>query len=341
MDFKDYKVYYWTDKTIRQKFPQEILDKYYKQICYLYQNGFDLNCKAEEVEEQLSAWNFFKDEKDLDNLKQSSPTIDDWETGRKIISEELYKIVKETSFIRIETATPTLMKIYCKSNWIKIKNAVYDLHCLFNSNDDEIKNNYVLISNLETIREKITELEDKLSKTLYVISWNKFKDLIGTVYSTYIKLSKKRTNEIRSSIKLNLNTELYGVGGYNINTNEVKCIYGSAIWDIKNNYTAPISIVKITASKILKENFPYAKDNKYISFLKEWLKKTKPTEEDNDKARKIVVNCLLNGVFDLIMLRNEMNFLSDDKNNVEAANKSIAELKGILKYCGISKSYLL
>ena len=44
MNFKDYYVFTWTDKQLKKKYSKDILEKYYKILGYLYQNGFDLNC---------------------------------------------------------------------------------------------------------------------------------------------------------------------------------------------------------------------------------------------------------------------------------------------------------
>lgn len=97
IDYENYKVFDWSDKQLKKHYSKEILDKYYKVLAYLYQNGYDINCGTlEEVEEQLDMWNYFKTTEDLYNLKNlyDNPIESDYAVGKKILSEELYDIVE-------------------------------------------------------------------------------------------------------------------------------------------------------------------------------------------------------------------------------------------------------
>ena len=40
IDYESYKVFDWTDKQIKKQYSKEVLDKYYKQLAFLFQNGY-------------------------------------------------------------------------------------------------------------------------------------------------------------------------------------------------------------------------------------------------------------------------------------------------------------
>ena len=114
MDFENYKVFLWTDRQLKKHHSQKTLDKYYKILAYLYQNGFDVNCSEEEVDEQLAMYNFFEKPEDLQELRDVCGIKSDYETGKKIYLEELYDIVKTNAYSRQTSENPAIIKTYAQ-----------------------------------------------------------------------------------------------------------------------------------------------------------------------------------------------------------------------------------
>lgn len=331
-------VFDYTDKQIRKKFSKETLDKYYDILCFLYQNGYSVNCNDDEVSEQLEMYNFFKSKEDLEELKKVSGKSSSLDVGKKIVSEELYDIVKNSTFCQIDCAdNPTKLKSTANINWEKLKLNTSRIDSLFSCEDSEIKNVLVKYSKYEDIKNKISFLQSKINNDIRVLSFLKFKELVNVVYSVYIKITKVKTDEHKLTLCSNINSQIYGsIGGYNPITKEIKYIIGSAVWDLKNiNETKNIPKLKQHADLIL-ENKSDEK-NEYIDYLERWKK---GLEKDDDKARQIIINCLCNGIMTLLSFKHNLNFLEDNRNSIRA-ELIIDELKSILKCCNIDKSYLL
>ena len=249
MNLENYKIFYWTDKQLRKSFSENTLNKYYKIMAFLYQNGYYFNCEDDEVEEQLKMFNYFERDCDFEELQKCSNYKEDdktYETGCKIISEELYNIVKNTTFCRNETSdSPVLIKGFAETYWENIKSAVDILFCLFNSKDLEINGYLKKIDNLYDIQNKINELKESLEKERKVLTWIKFTNLVNIIYSLYIKIVKQKTDTHKLTIASNFNDEMYGAtGGYNINNGEIKCIIGSAVSDLKSCMKGNLSKIK-------------------------------------------------------------------------------------------------
>lgn len=328
----------YTDKQIRKKHSVNIIEKYYDILCYLYQNGYDVNCPENEIEEQLEMYNFFKDESDLEELRKVSGDNSTLEIGKKIISEELYDIVKNSVFCQTDCGDNAIkIKSLATLNWEKIKTNTERLKIVFYCPDSEICRVLEKLKNYEKIKKDIDFLLLKINNDIRVLSILKFRELINSIYSIYIKLTKVKTDEHGLVLCSNINSQLYGnAGGYNPNSKEIKCIIGSAVWDLKNiKETNLVSKLKLHAGLILENKSE--KDDKYIEYLVRW---NKGKETDNNKAKQIIVNCMCNGIFVLLELKYDLNFLDDNRNS-KKAGLILEELKSILKYCNIDKNYLL
>lgn len=339
MNFKDYYVFTWTDKQLKKKYSQDILDKYYKILGYLYQNGFDLNCEENEIEEQLSFWDFFQNENDLEELRSISEFNSDCTVGKKIVIEELYDIIKNSTFSRETSDNPITLKSYATVNWSKIAENVNRLENLFFSTDSEISAILKKIPSTTSIQKKITDIKDSIEREIKVLTWIRFSELINNSYSIYISEGKQKTDTHKLTIASNFNDELYGgIGGYNPNTGEIKCILGSAVSDVKLCYSSKtLTKVKTIANAIFKDNEKTEEDEEPIKYLERWLN---GKETDDNYARQVVTNSCLHGILTLLFLKHNVNFLEDKKNSDRVQN-ALNEFKAILKYCGIEKEYLL
>ena len=334
MEFKNYKILLQTEKYLKKNFSKETIFKYGNIIGFLYQNGFELNCSDEEVEEQLLLFNFFKKEDDFNDLKSLTNIKSDFSVGKKIVSEELYDIVKNSVFVQYETENVEILKIKAKSNWKNIINLVNRINNIFNSEDSEIIGAISNLKNLEDIRSRISFLSDKMEKEILLLTWIKFKELIGIIYSVYIQLDKVKKDFHKFTIYENINSELYGTGGFNPNTNEIDCKYCGAVLELKKYYTTKdISLLKYIAKDILK-NGNYT-DEKIEYFVK-W---TNNLVKDNEKARRIIINCLLSGILSLLSLKNNISLIEDKKNEIRE-ERIKNEMLSIMKFAGISKEYL-
>lgn len=340
INYKNYNVFLWTDKQLKKHYSKEILDKYYKQLAFLFQNGYNMEeCETiKEIEEQLEMWNYFKNYEDFEDMKNLYNIESDYNVGKKIFSEELYDIIKFSTFSRKEVDNPILIKGYANTYWNKIGEALNRLDNLFESDDIEIKGVVKELSNQNNIRERLDELFDKYEEEKKILTWIKFAELNNIIYSTYIKLTKLKTDSINVSKASNLNDELYGgIGGFNPNTGEIKCIIGSAVWQLKTIKSTK-SIVKIkTVAGYIFENKPIIEDDEGIKYLDKWFK---GIEKDDEKARQVVVCSLLHGIITLLCLKHNLNFLKDEKNS-KRAEAIYYELEKIMEYCEISKDYLL
>ena len=340
INYENYNVFLWTDKQLKKHYSKEILDKYYKQLAFLFQNGYNMEeCETiNEIEEQLEMWNYFKNYEDFEDMKGLYNIESDYSVGKKIFSEELYDFIKFATFSRKEADNPILIKGYANTYWNKIGEALNRLDNLFESDDIEIKGVVKELSNQNNIRERLDELFDKYEEEKKILTWIKFAELNNIIYSTYIKLTKLKTDSINVSKASNLNDELYGgIGGFNPNTGEIKCIIGSAVWQLKTIKSTK-SIVKIkTVAGYIFENKPIVEDDEGIKYLDKWFK---GIEKDDEKARQVVVCSLLHGIITLLCLKHNLNFLKDKKNS-KRAEAIYYELEKIMEYCEISKDYLL
>lgn len=342
IDYENYKVFDWSDKQLKKHYSKEILDKYYKVLAYLYQNGYDINCGTlEEVEEQLDMWNYFRTTEDLYNLKNlyDNPIESDYAVGKKILSEELYDIVRNSTFIRKDADNPALIKSYATTYWSKIGETIYRLGDVFTSSDSELVGALKGIKNSNDIRDKISYLEEKYEEGIKVITWLKLVELCNVVYSAYIQLSKVKTDTINISKASNLNDELYGgIGGFNPNNGEIKCIIGSAVWEVKTVRAAKtMTKIKTIAGSILNDNIKTEEDDEGIQYLERWYN---GIEKDDEMAKRVVVCSLLHGILTLLSLKHNLNFLKDSKNS-KRADAIRYEFTKIMEYCGIDKEYLL
>lgn len=338
MNYENYKVFVWTDRQLKKQFKKETLEKFYIILAFLYQNGFRVNCEDEEVEEQLKLWNYFQNDSDIVDLKELYGIESDFSIGKKIMIEELYDIVKASSFCHNETDNPTIMKTLATSNWSNIKNNLDRIDKLFNSTDSEIVGALKPIKNIDDIRSRIQFIKSKIEKEIRVLTWIQFSELINLIYSIYIQFGKIKTDQHKLAIISNLNDELYGgIGGFNPITGEIKCIIGSAVWDIKSCKSAKtMTKVKTLANAILKET-KTDEDEEEIKFLEKWIS---GHQTDDERARRVVVNYLLNGVLVLLSLKHNLNFLEDKRNHLRADAIKYEFIK-ILEYCNVDKEYLL
>ena len=342
IDYENYKVFNWTDKQLKKQYSKEVLDKYYKQLAFLFQNGYNVNCETlEEIEEQFKMWDYFKT---TENFKEMTHLFgeqinSDYNIGKKIVSEELYDIIKNTTFIRKEVDNPAIIKNYANIYWSKIIENLRRLDDLFWCDDLEIAGCLKELQNINDIKEKIDFVEEKVCKDIKVLSWLKFVELCNVIYSTYIRLSKVKADHINISKASNLNDELYGgIGGFDPNTGEIKCIIGSAVWELKTVKTTKSMLkIKTIAGSILKDTLKTKEDDEGISYLERWYN---GKENDNEKARQVVVCSLIYGIITLLSLKHNLNFL-DDPRNEKRADKIRYETQKILDYCGIDKDYLL
>lgn len=341
IDYKNYHVFTWTKKQLEKKYQKDILDKHEKILAYLYQNGYDVGCDSlEDLEEQLSLYNNFETTEDFQELTSSGVNIDG-EVGKKIVAEELYDIMKDTSFVRREDAdNPIVIKMHATSNWSGIGRMIERLLTVFDSGDSEIEAAVNSIENANDIAEKIDSLEEKYDSGLKVISWIKARELSNIIYSAYIKMSKVKTDEINISKASNINDELYGgIGGYNPTIGEIKCIIGSAVWELKSaKSTATKAKLRTIAAKILEDNLTeQPDDDDGIKFLVRWYA---GKESDDEYARRVIVTSLCFGILSLLSLKHNLSFLEDPRNS-ERADAIYSELRKILEYCGINMEYLL
>lgn len=328
-------MFIYTEKQLLKKFGKK--NSYFDILATLYQNGFDLNCSESEIKEQLELLEI-KNYDDIVRLRKEWKLDSSSEIGKKIIVEELYDIVKLGSFSMKEMSSTTIIKTYTSSNWNNIICLTNRIKDLFDCRDAEIRKVIVSIDNVDVVFEKLEALENTIEKELKVATWNYFSDLIKLCYKIYIKIGKEKADFHKLTIHSNINEELYSaVGGYNPNTREIKTMVGSAVSNVKACYDGNELYMKMSAAEIVKDLPKDEKDHNML-VLKNWVKsKTGNIEE----VKRIIVNCLLNGILNLLIIKHNISLYEDDKRNWDRAEKVKDEFSSIIKWCGIDKEYLM
>ena len=332
------KLYYYTQKQINRMYPKELLDKYSNELGWLYQNGFTTDIDSvEEFEEQLALWDNF--ENGLDELRNITTTKSSLDIGQHIVVDEFYKICKNSSFCRVEAEDAIYVKSLATINWNNIIKIARELNELFNCQDYEIKQFIETIPNHKILIEKINFLNDKISKDLKVISWFTFTDIINNIYSAYIKYGKTKSDTKSSNLVSNLNSELYGaIGGFNPNTREVKTFIGGAIYEVKEVYGLKNeNKIKLLGKEIIKDNKGNLNEPEYFKLVEDFVDGKRV---DIEKVKQVIICSMLYGILNLLSLKHNINFLTDNKNCVRAEALR-HEFTAILNYCNIPKEYLL
>ena len=356
INYENYKIFKKTEKDLRKKYSKEVLEVYGKILAYLYQNGYSIDADTDEdVEISLSMFNYFKNESDFEDLKNSliidsfeikngkyvkttkKPSNSSFKIGKEILEEELESFLSKSTFCRQENSSPVVIKTLAEIHFSKIEELTEELNEIFNSTDSEIVGALSKFRIAETIKNKIEEIKKYISKGIKILTWNKFKELSGIVYGLYIKLKKVKTDVHKLSILSNINAELYsGIGGWNPNNGEIKTLPGSAVNDLKKYYELPSNskIFRTLANSILKDS--EGEESEEIKFLESW---NRCVNMDNDRAKQIIIHCLLNGCLALVSLKNNLTLLEDRKNS-DRAEIIKREFSDIIRYAGISVDYL-
>ena len=98
INYKNYKVYIYTQKELSKKFTKEILEEYGKKLGFLYQNCFEYErLTKEELEDQFSLYNNFDTYEDFENLAKSFRlNLYESDIGNKIVAEEIIDILNSS-----------------------------------------------------------------------------------------------------------------------------------------------------------------------------------------------------------------------------------------------------
>lgn len=344
----NYKTFIYTDNQLKRKYSKDILDKYYYQLSLLYQNGFKLDANSiKEVEEQLLLYNYFENAEDLEELIKVTGKPTFYEFGKRIIAEELYDIIRESSFAISQDLSFSMEKFYAENNFFKIVELNKRLSELFNCKDLVVAGALKEIENVDDIIKRINSISDYSDKGIKITVWMSFKTLRVILYSCYIKLSKEASEEHKLAITSNINDELYGgAGGYNAMNNEIKAWNGTNVYDtkiIKNMPLNPTGLLKLKtlANTIIKDTKGAKIDDENEKLFKWLISWTKGYQTDDEKARRIVVNIMLNGTLELLKLKNNLSLIKNDKKNILREEYIKREFEAILNYCEIPKNYLL
>jgi len=331
------KLFQQTDNYLRKTFSSEILEKHYSILGKLYQNGITLEGNSlERITDFLESYQISEDNIDFEKIGKTSTN---GEIGIKIIITEIFEIVKSSTFIRKEVSNPILAKSFAKRYWETIKNNVDRLRDLFYSKDLEIVEVLSRVRNLEAIKNKIDNISNTIERDCKVVTWITYSELCDLVYSVYIYLTRTKDEPNNISKIANLNEEIYGFAdGFNMETGEIKCIYGSAVFDLKDVYLGnnPLKIKSI-AGKILSDYSEQKEEDAEIEYLLNWKN---GKETDNEHAKQVVVCSLIYGILTLLELKYNLNYLKENRNEKKREN-IIWELTKILNYCNIPKQYLL
>ena len=324
-------VFIYTKDYLDRKFSKETLDKYFSTLAFLFQNGYNLNFENDEVDEQLSLFNYFQTKEDFDELRELKPAAisDD---ANKMVAIEFMDIIKKCLFVNKDNVSPTLMKTIISKYWDEINDIIIRMNEIFDCEDSEIRGVLYQLFNLNDLIKRVNELERGYSKNLKVLTWLNLTSFLKEIYTSYAHISKEEGSR-HYAISENINDELYGsIGSYNPGSKEIKSIIGSAVFDLKTIKNSS-SLLKIKQAAKLIIDGDKEENSEEIEYLINW---NNGKETDNDKARKIVINSALYGILSLLCLKYGLNLSDDNLNNLRA-NKVYDEFNSIIKYCGINK----
>jgi len=330
IDYKNYKVYIYTQKELSKKFTKRTLSKYGKKLAFLYQNCFEIGrLTDEEIEEQFWLFNGLETYEDFEELC-SLYRLDLYTTlfGGKIVGEEILDILEKTRCAISDTFS--VQKLKSESSKDLIKESLGRIIELTNSDDIDISLFF---------QEKpfpLTDLVDEC-ETLYeneenLRAYMKFYNLYKKLFQYYIEITHVKTDFINLTKKSLINDQLYGaVGGYDSIRRIIKTCPSSAVENLRFYKNNPLTdtMSKTKFKLICEEIIGKDKDLGEFEIVRDFVKgKTVDLEE----VKKLVIPCLENGIINLLCLKHNINLIPDDKRNLKRAETLLEEAEEILKY---------
>ena len=331
IDYKNYKVYLYTQKELTKKFTQSTLSKYGKKLAFLYQNCFEIDRMSDsDIEEQLWLFNGLDTYEDFEELCKTF-RLDLYTTsiGVKIVGEEFLNI--------IETMRPAISDEFAvqKLKSVNSKNIVQETVAriaeIVNSSDIDISLFFGENPYPTKLVELIDEIEELYDNGEDFRAYMRFYELYKGTFQYYIQITHQKTDAINLTKRSLINDQLYGAtGGYDSVRRIIKTCPASAVENLRFYKNNPITdtMTKAKFKLICEEIIGKDKDLGEFQIVKDFVK---GKDVSIDKIKELVIPCLENGIINLLCLKHNLNLLDDPRNGKRAAALK-DEAAEILKY---------
>lgn len=329
IDYKSYIVYPYTMYYLKKYFSGEVLNTFGEQLALLYQNGFSLSVYSlKEVDEQLRQFNYLKEWEDLDHLiKICDPSKKPTKVGYKIVDSILEVVIKQSSWAAKEYINVKRIGDIYHDSMVKMLSMI---GILFESSDLEIQKvvKKMLPQEAFELADDCLELSEENKNNILLIKYQKLFDYIVEAHKHINKLLLNTSSKGRLAIVGNINDEIYGSSGYYLpNTNELKFVNGSAVYELKTLCDKNIKDedLKYKMLVIAKESVENGEKNKSI------LEFVKGAQVDLSEIRKLAKEIVLSGIMALLSLKHGITLIEGDSLNKERAERISLELDAICK----------
>ena len=333
IDYKNYVVFPYTAGCLSKTYAKSTLDKWGDQLAFLFQNGFSFKVDS-DIDEQMMLFNGFKTYDDFEDLKKSygkagyfdEPTV----IGYKIVDSLLDFVLKATTFAQKEFYD---IKVGGNQTKSLIKTNVEYLDILFRSDDIEVTRVVKALVDNKTI-DLVAECLDLYDERTYNVLLVKYQELYQQILQVHKQINRLLLTSSEKGLGArmgNVNDEIYGSsGGFNPTDDAIKCVNGSAVYELKTlaDKTISDSSIYYKMLVIAKE----ALDNGEPSrLLKSFVKGDKMHLKE---VRQILIETDLSGIMVLLGLKHGLTLFEDSLNN-ERAKRIAHEFSAICKYVGL------
>lgn len=333
IDYKNYVVYPYTMGYLRKVYAKDVLNKWADQLAFLFQNGFSL--EDSDIDEQMMLFNGFKTYEDFEDLVKSfgkagqfnEPT----EIGYKIVDSLLEYVIKSSTFASKEFYDIKSAGVQLRE---KMNELVGYINSLLTSDDVEVKR-VIKVLDVQKAADLVDECLDLYEEGTYNVLLIKYQALYQQISEMHKKCYRALLSSGSKGLQArmgNVNDEIYGSsGGFNPTDDAIKCVNGSAVFELK-----------ILADKSVSDSSIYYK---MLVIAKEALENGEPSRllksfVKGDKSqlgevRKALIEVDLSGIMVLLGLKHGLTLLKDDSLNNERAKRIAHEFSAICKYVGL------
>ena len=331
IDYENYMVFPFTFAYIQKKYTAKVFEKYGDQLCFLYQNGYDLkgNTSLESIEEQMWLFNNFETYEDFEDLRKTSSVKGQPIIGLKIVDSVLYATLKGTSW-----GTKEIKNIKAMGDFYR--NDMYEACCnlkeLFSSKDLEIVSALEFLD-CEDVEKLLNTCFDEYEKGRNNVLLIKYQKMYMNILHKHWDITKKflSTNDKGLIVKMgNINDQMYGSAGYyNPQNSEIRVVTGSAVSNLSrllnDDMDTDLKARMMMIAKDCKDNGET--DKVVLDFLKGDAK-------DMEEVRNALAEITFKGIMVLATLKYGITLEEDDTQNSERAGRMMKEIKAICDYTG-------
>ena len=333
IDYENYMVYPFTLAHIQKKYSAKVFEKYADQLCFLYQNGYDLkgNTSLESIDEQMWLFNNFETYDDFRDLQKTStaskgqPVI-----GLKIVDSVFYDVLKGTAWGTKEMVNIKAMGDFYREDMFQ---TCENLAGLFASKDLEIVSALEFL-NCDEIAELLNVCLEEYEKGRNNVLLIKYQKMYDKILRKHWDITKKflSTNDKGLIVRMgNINDQMYGkVGYFDPRNGNIRALAGSAVSNLSRLLNEDMNDDLLARMRLIAKE---CKDNgetdkTVLGFLKGNF------GDKLDEVRKVLAEITFKGIMTLATLKYGITLVDNDDQNSERAGRMMKEIKSICDYTG-------